>query len=221
MATLRNKQKLAALNKENCEEHPRSNLAQKSKVPRSQEDYITQVFEKTEARVTKKLSQEFRRTENRILGALSRFDDSLLNPLFQGHSGTAPETSWNTLRKNQGTNEDDSQSNPQPESSVSQSQTTRNFGADDAYDTNSLAFADNWKLMLLSQPYFLTNDPSSQWSFITVKMARLQTTLSVKTTNNGFPTTCVTQEHIARKSVGRQYAICFLLRSETIGTRLS
>ena len=58
MAT-RNKKKLAALNKENCEGHPRSDLAQNSKVLRSQEDYITQFSEKIEGRVTKKLSQEF------------------------------------------------------------------------------------------------------------------------------------------------------------------
>ena len=74
MAT-RNKRKLATLNNENCEEHPRSNLAQSSNVPRSQEDYITQVFEEIEGRVTKKLLQEFSRTENRILGALVRLDD--------------------------------------------------------------------------------------------------------------------------------------------------
>ena len=92
MAT-RKKRKLAALNKENCEEHPRSNLAQNSNVPRSQEDYITQVSEEIEGRVTKKLSHEFSRTENRILGALARLDDFLMNPLFQGHSGTTPETS--------------------------------------------------------------------------------------------------------------------------------
>ena len=42
-----------------------SNLAQSSNVPRSQEDYITQVFEEIEGRVTKKLSQEFNMTENR------------------------------------------------------------------------------------------------------------------------------------------------------------
>ena len=51
MAT-RNKRKLAALNKENCEEHPRSNLAQNSTVPRSQEDYISQVSEDFEEGVT-------------------------------------------------------------------------------------------------------------------------------------------------------------------------
>ena len=95
MATLRNKRKLAALNKKNCEEHPRSNLAQNSNIPRSQEDYITQVFDEIERRVTKKLSQEFSRTENRILGALSRLDDFLMNPVIQGPSGDVPERIWN------------------------------------------------------------------------------------------------------------------------------
>ena len=70
MAT-RNKRKLAALGKENCEEHPWSNLEKNSNVPKSQEDCITQVSEEIEGRVTKKLSQEFSRTENRILGALA------------------------------------------------------------------------------------------------------------------------------------------------------
>ena len=117
MAT-RNKKKLAALNKENCEEHPRSNLVQNSNVPRSQEDYITQVSEEIEGRVTKKLSQEFSRMENRILGALAMLDDFLMNPLLQGHSGTTPGTSRNMFSINQGTNEDDAQSNPHPEAGL-------------------------------------------------------------------------------------------------------
>ena len=51
-----NKRKLAALNKENCEEHPRNNMVQNSNVPRSQEVYnITQVSEEIEGRVTKKV----------------------------------------------------------------------------------------------------------------------------------------------------------------------
>ena len=95
---------MAALNKESCEEHPRSNLAQNSNVPRSQEDYITQISEEIEERVTKKLSQEFNRTENRILGVLSRLHDFLMNPLIHGHSGTAPETSGNAFSTNQGMN---------------------------------------------------------------------------------------------------------------------
>ena len=96
---IRNKRKLAALNKEICEEHPNSNLAQNSKVPRSQEDYLTSVSEEIEGRVNKKLSQELSRTENCILGAQARLDDFLMNPLLQGHSGTTPETSRNVISK--------------------------------------------------------------------------------------------------------------------------
>ena len=110
----RNKRKLAVLNKENCEEHPRSSLAQNTKVPRSQEDCITQVSEEIEGRVTNKLSQEFSGTENRILGALAQLDDFLMNPQIQGHSGTTPQMSRIVFSFNQETNEDDSQSNPHP-----------------------------------------------------------------------------------------------------------
>ena len=95
--TTRNKRKLAALNKENREDHPRSNLAQSSSAPRSQEDYVTQVSEEFEGKVTERLSKEFSRTENRILGELARPDDFLMNPLLPGHSGTTPEPSRNAL----------------------------------------------------------------------------------------------------------------------------
>ena len=100
MATLRNKQRLVSLEKEFCEKHPRSNLVQNSNGPRSQKDYITQVSEETEGRVTKRLSQEVSMMESRNLGALSRFDDFLLNPLIQSHSRTTPETSQNTYGTN-------------------------------------------------------------------------------------------------------------------------
>ena len=136
MAT-RNKRKLAALKKENCEEHPRSNLVPNLNVPRSQEDYIAQVSEEIEGRVTKRLSQEFSRTENRILGALARLDDFLMNPLLQGHSGTTPEAPRNVFSKNQGTNEDDSQSDPHPEAGLLTS------GREDPHDTAARAQREN------------------------------------------------------------------------------
>ena len=41
-----------------------------------------------------------------------------MNPLLQGHSGTIPETSRNMFSIDQGTNEDDSQSNPHPEAGL-------------------------------------------------------------------------------------------------------
>ena len=140
--TTQTKRKLAALNKENCEEHPRSNLAQNSSAPRSQEDYITQVFEEIEGRFTERLSKEFSRTENRILGALARLNDFPINPLLPGHSGTTPEPSRSALNSSQGTNEDDSQNDPRPEAGLFHGQMTQNSGPEDRHDstnTNSCA----------------------------------------------------------------------------------
>ena len=133
--TTRNKRKLAALNKENCEERLRSKLTQNSNAARSQEDYITQVSEEIEGGVTKRLSKEFSRTENRILGALARLDDFLMNPLLQGHSGATPEASRNPLSTSQGTNEDDSQNEPHPEAGLFHSQITQNSGPEEGHDS--------------------------------------------------------------------------------------
>ena len=116
-------------------------MAQNSKVPRSQEDYITQFSEEIEGRVTRKLSKEFTRTENRILGAFSRLDDFFINPLIQDYSGTARETSWNEFATNQGTNEDDSQTDSHPEAGIFHDRTTRNSGPEDGHDRNHF-FAD-------------------------------------------------------------------------------
>ena len=129
--TTRDKRKLAALNKGNCEEHLRSNLAQNSNAPRSQEDYITQVSEEIEGRIRKKLSKDFSRTENRILGALARLDDLPMNPILQGNSGTTPEPSRNALSASQGTNEDNSQNDPHPEAGLFHGEMTQNSGPEE------------------------------------------------------------------------------------------
>ena len=128
MATLRNKRKLAAVTRETQEENPRNGQSRNTSVPRINEEYITQVSEQIESRVTKKLSQEFSRTESRILGALSNLDEFLLNQQVRMHSGTVPETLRNTNVDNQGTNEDDSMSDPHPEAGLFRSRTTQNFG---------------------------------------------------------------------------------------------
>ena len=101
MATLRNKRKLAAVTRETLEEHPRNGQSRNTSVPRINEEYITQVSEEIEGRVTKKLSQEYSRTESRILGALSKLDEFLLNQQIRRHSGTVPETFRNTNVDNQ------------------------------------------------------------------------------------------------------------------------
>ena len=126
MATLRNKRKLAAVTRETQEENPRNGQSRNTSVPRINEEYITQVSEEIEGRVTKKLSQEFSRTKSRILGALSILDEFLLNPQITTHSETVPGTFRNTNVENQGTNEDDSQSDPHPEAGIFCGQTTQN-----------------------------------------------------------------------------------------------
>ena len=86
MATLRNKRKFAAMSRE-TQEYPRNCQSQNTSVPGITEEYITQVSEEIEGRVTKKLSQEFSRTDSRILVALSKLDEFLLNPQIRTFSG--------------------------------------------------------------------------------------------------------------------------------------
>ena len=135
MATLRNKPKLAAVTRETQEEHPRNGQSRNTSVPRINKEYIAQVSEEIEGTVTKKLSQEFSRTESRILGALSKLDEFLLNQQIRTHPGTVPGAFRNTNVENQGTNEDDSQSDPHPEAGIFRGQTTQNFGPKDCRDT--------------------------------------------------------------------------------------
>ena len=114
MATLRNKRKLAAVSRE-TPESTRSGRAQNILDPELTQDYISQVSEEIEGRVTKKLSKEFSRTESRILGALSKLDEFLLNPQVRTCSVAVPGTSRSSNLENQGTNEDRPSDDPGPE----------------------------------------------------------------------------------------------------------
>ena len=114
MATLRNKRKLAAVSRE-TPESTRSGRAQNSLDPELTQDYISQVSEEIEGRVTRKLSKEFSRTESRILGALSKLDEFLLNPQVRTCSVAVSGTSGSSNLENQGTNEDRPSDDPGPE----------------------------------------------------------------------------------------------------------
>ena len=136
MAMLRNKRKLAAVTRETQEETLRNGQSRNTSVPRINEEYITQLSEEIEGRVSEKLSQEFSRSESRILCALSKLDEFLLNQQLQTHSGTVPGTFRNTNVENQGTNEDDSKSDPHPEAGIFRGQTTQNSGPKDCRDSD-------------------------------------------------------------------------------------
>ena len=79
MATLRNKRKLATVSRE-AHEGSKGSRGRNVLDPELTQDYISQVSEEIEGRVTKKLSKEFNKTESRILGALSKHDEFLLDP---------------------------------------------------------------------------------------------------------------------------------------------
>ena len=113
MATLRNKRKLAAVSRETSE-GSRSSRAQKVLDPESAQDYISQVSEEIERRVTKKLSKEFSKTESRILGALSKLDELLLNPQVRTCSVAVPGTSRNNISENRETIRARSSDDPYP-----------------------------------------------------------------------------------------------------------
>ena len=114
MATLGNRRKVAAVSRE-TPEGSRSSRAQNVLDPELPQDYISQVSEEVEGIVTKKLSREFRKTESRILGALSKLDEFLLNPQVRTCSVAVPGTSRNTNWENRETTGDRSSDDPHPE----------------------------------------------------------------------------------------------------------
>ena len=83
------------------------------------QEYIPQVSEEIEGRVTKKLSKEFSRTESRILGALSKLDDFLLNPQVRTCSVAVLGTSRNSNSENREPTGDRSLDDPCPEARIS------------------------------------------------------------------------------------------------------
>ena len=114
MATLKNRRKLAAMSME-TQGYLRNNNSQNSSASGITEEYIAQVSEEIEGRVTKKLSQEFSRTESRILGALCKLDEFFLNPQVWTFSGAVPGTFRNADVENQEPSGHRSQSDPHPE----------------------------------------------------------------------------------------------------------
>ena len=79
MSVLRNNWKLAAVLIE-APEITRNSQLQNTLNPERAQEYISQVSEEIEGRVTVDPSKEFSWTESRILGALSKLDEFLLNP---------------------------------------------------------------------------------------------------------------------------------------------
>ena len=114
MTTLKIKRKIAAVSRE-TPEITGSSRGQNTLDPESTQDYISQVSEEIEGRVTKKLSKQFSRTGSRILGTLSKLGEFLLNPQVWTCSVAVPGTSRNNDSDNRETTGDRSSDNPCPE----------------------------------------------------------------------------------------------------------
>ena len=114
MAKLRNKRILAAVSRE-TPEGIRSSRGQTVLDPELTQDYISQVSEEIEGRVTRKLSKEFSKTESPILGALWKLDEFLLNPQVRACSVAAHGTSRNSNSENRETHGDLCSNDPYPE----------------------------------------------------------------------------------------------------------
>ena len=134
MATLRKKRKLTAITREIQEKNPRNGQSRNTSVPRITKNISHKFMKKLKVESLKKLSPDFSWTEPRILGALYKLEEFLLNPQIRTHFGAVRGTFRNTNVENQGTNEDDSQSDPHPEAGLFRSQTTQNSGPEVGLD---------------------------------------------------------------------------------------
>ena len=114
MATLRNKRKLAAVSRE-TPEGSRGSRGQTVLDPELTQDYIPQVSEEIEGRVTKKFSKKFSKTESRILGALSKLDEFRLNPQVRSCSVAVHGIFRNATSENREIHGDRSSDDPYPE----------------------------------------------------------------------------------------------------------
>ena len=114
MVTLRNKRKLAAVSRE-TPEVSRNSRSQNTLDPELAQDYIFQVSKEIEGRETKKLSKEISLVESRILGALPKIDEFLLNPQVRTCSVAVPGTSRNSDSENREPTGDRSLNDPCPE----------------------------------------------------------------------------------------------------------
>ena len=106
---------MVTVNRENQEEHLRNGISRSRNVSGISEENTTLVFEVTEGKEAKKISQEFSKTENRILGVLSNLDEFILNSQVLLQSRNVPGTSKGIQRKYQEPDEDSSQNDLHPD----------------------------------------------------------------------------------------------------------
>ena len=114
LATLRDKRIIAAVSRE-TPESTRDSRGQNTLDPDLTQDYISQVSEEIEGRLPEKISNKCSKTESRVLGALSKPDEFLLNPQVRTCSVAVPGTSGCNNSENRETTWDRSSGDLCPE----------------------------------------------------------------------------------------------------------
>ena len=109
------KRKIPRLVQTKTPENTRNSQSQNTLDLGMAKEYISQVSEEIEVRVTKKLSKELSRTVSRIFGALSKLDEFFQSPQFLTCSVAVPGTSRNNNSENREPSGDRSLGNPCPE----------------------------------------------------------------------------------------------------------
>ena len=115
------------------------------------QDYISQVSEEIEGRVTKKVSKEFSRTESRFLGALSKLDVFLLNPQVRTCSVAVPGTSRNNNSQNRETTGDRPSDDPCPEVGYSSHHSGRMNSPEAENYPHSIDLQESYKFCIILQ----------------------------------------------------------------------
>ena len=113
--------------------------------------------EEIEGRVTKKLSKEFSKTESRILGALSKLDEFLLNPQVRTCSVAVEGTSGNANSENRETHGDRSSNDPYPEVGCFLQHSGQLNGP--AAETNSHMVTETYPHMVTEGPEEIRHNP--------------------------------------------------------------
>ena len=160
MATLRNKRKLAAVSRKTPDGSGGSR-GRNVLDPELTQAYISQVSEEIEGRVTKKLSKEFNKTESRILGALSKLDEFLLNPQVRTCSVAARGTSRNVNSGNREIHGDHSSNDPYPEGGYFQHQSGQHNSpeVDMVTETYPHMVAENYSHMVTGATQEIRHNP--------------------------------------------------------------
>ena len=90
---LRNKKELTAVNRDRQDELPRISMSRHTNTPRNIEKSSMQVSGVIQSMVTKKISQDFSRSESWVLAALSDLEEFTLNSRVLLQSRNVPGTS--------------------------------------------------------------------------------------------------------------------------------